>query len=190
MSHTQKEEGTLRVLPLLHEATAYIILRPFFRPRIEEAAKSASDPAYSADYLAADNWIVRMRSTRPKRVKLMFMWARTVRLFHGRLPWLLARPQYRAQSSHPSAPPSRPGHDLHPVSGPRRYGLVAHRPCARSRVSTPGSLVGHVHPCRTANTQEPSVRSSSTRCICRGHTASRFSGRQRGEGLQWPRTSR
>ncbi|EKM53735.1 uncharacterized protein PHACADRAFT_176135 [Phanerochaete carnosa HHB-10118-sp] len=32
LSHTAPGEGTLQVLPLLKEATAYIMLRPFFRP--------------------------------------------------------------------------------------------------------------------------------------------------------------
>lgn len=34
MSHTGPDEGTLRVLPNLREATAYIVLRPFFHPRL------------------------------------------------------------------------------------------------------------------------------------------------------------
>ncbi|KAJ3915083.1 hypothetical protein F5877DRAFT_49223 [Lentinula edodes] len=33
MSTTRQNEGTLRVLPMLSLATAYLILRPFFRPR-------------------------------------------------------------------------------------------------------------------------------------------------------------
>jgi hypothetical protein len=33
MSSTGVNEGTLRVLPMLSLATAYIILRPFFKPR-------------------------------------------------------------------------------------------------------------------------------------------------------------
>lgn len=34
MSHTGPSEGTLRVLPNLREATTYIVLRPFFHPRL------------------------------------------------------------------------------------------------------------------------------------------------------------
>lgn len=33
MSTTKQGEGTLRVLPMLSLSTAYVILRPFFRPR-------------------------------------------------------------------------------------------------------------------------------------------------------------
>lgn len=33
MSSTGPNEGTLRVLPMLSLASAYILLRPFFRPR-------------------------------------------------------------------------------------------------------------------------------------------------------------
>ena len=32
LSHTGPREGTLKVLPFIKEATAYIMLRPFFKP--------------------------------------------------------------------------------------------------------------------------------------------------------------
>lgn len=54
---TKKNEGTLRVLPLLQEATAYIRLRPRFKPRT--AAKPDSNlagPDYGAGFLAPENW--------------------------------------------------------------------------------------------------------------------------------------
>lgn len=41
MSQAGPGEGTLLVNPLMHLATAYVLLRPFFRPR----------------FLAADNWV-------------------------------------------------------------------------------------------------------------------------------------
>lgn len=56
MSETGPNEGTLRVFPLLKEATAYIVLRPFFRPLI--AATQLSDGTYPSEYLHADNWVV------------------------------------------------------------------------------------------------------------------------------------
>lgn len=56
MSETGPKEGTLRTLPLLKEATAYIVLRPFFRPLI--AATQLPDGTYPPEYLAADNWVV------------------------------------------------------------------------------------------------------------------------------------
>jgi hypothetical protein len=54
MSHTQPGEGTLMVNPLLQLATAYTLLRPFFRPI--KKANSASKGEYSAEFLDADNW--------------------------------------------------------------------------------------------------------------------------------------
>ncbi|KAJ4490756.1 hypothetical protein J3R30DRAFT_3667074 [Lentinula aciculospora] len=47
MSTTKKNEGTLRVLPMLSLATAYLILRPFFRPR-----------HHSLDSLRLEDWEV------------------------------------------------------------------------------------------------------------------------------------
>lgn len=52
MSSTGAGEGTLRVLPFMQAATAYTVLRPFFRPR-QSIAALAND---EARYLAADNW--------------------------------------------------------------------------------------------------------------------------------------
>lgn len=51
MSETKADEGTLRVLPLLTQSTAYIILRPFFKP-----VRPRSQFATQRDYLCADNW--------------------------------------------------------------------------------------------------------------------------------------
>lgn len=47
MSTTGPNEGTLRLLPMLSLATAYIILRPFFRPKSPES-----------DSLAFEDWEV------------------------------------------------------------------------------------------------------------------------------------
>jgi hypothetical protein len=49
MSYTGSGEGTLKVLPMLSLATAYIILRPFFRP------KSTSSNPGSVSF-KADDW--------------------------------------------------------------------------------------------------------------------------------------
>ncbi|KAG8862904.1 hypothetical protein FRB96_000322 [Tulasnella sp. 330] len=54
MSATGPGEGTLRVFPLLKEASAYVILRPFFRPSV-----SASSP----DFLSASSWKLDLTST-------------------------------------------------------------------------------------------------------------------------------
>ena len=48
MSTTGPGEGTLRVLPLLKLATAYLILRPFFRPRTSSSG--------------LDDWVVDLES--------------------------------------------------------------------------------------------------------------------------------
>ncbi len=50
MSETRQMEGTLRVLPLLKEASAYIMLRPFFQPK----NKDVNAPGF----LDAENWTV------------------------------------------------------------------------------------------------------------------------------------
>lgn len=52
MSSTGANEGTLRVLPILQSASAYIILRPFFKAKrdIKECMGGQEE------YLAADNW--------------------------------------------------------------------------------------------------------------------------------------
>lgn len=51
LSKTHAGEGTLRILPLLKEATAYIVLRPFFT-----ALKPEADCASQAEYLDSANW--------------------------------------------------------------------------------------------------------------------------------------
>ncbi|KAI5481415.1 hypothetical protein MNV49_004171 [Pseudohyphozyma bogoriensis] len=55
MSSTAHNEGTLRLLPMLKEQTAYIILRPFFRPIKEEVFIPGI--GYSTEYLAEENWV-------------------------------------------------------------------------------------------------------------------------------------
>lgn len=55
LSHTGPSEGTLRVFPRMLLSTAYLILRPFFRPK--------SDLRDVEGYLAADNWEVDLDST-------------------------------------------------------------------------------------------------------------------------------
>ncbi|KAF5363209.1 hypothetical protein D9758_008377 [Tetrapyrgos nigripes] len=55
MSTTGPNEGTLRVLPMLALSTAYIMLRPFFRP------KSTSNP--DAPSLKFDDWELDLSST-------------------------------------------------------------------------------------------------------------------------------
>lgn len=52
LSSTKANEGTLRVLPLLQSASAYIILRPFFQARktLQECNNDEST------YLASSNW--------------------------------------------------------------------------------------------------------------------------------------
>lgn len=52
MSSTGPTEGTLRVLPLLAELSAYVMLRPFFRPR------SKTTVAAGGFSLNADDWEV------------------------------------------------------------------------------------------------------------------------------------
>jgi hypothetical protein len=52
LSPARPREGTLLVNPLLPLATAYLLLRPFFRPR-RTAAEAPSRDAY----LHADNWV-------------------------------------------------------------------------------------------------------------------------------------
>ncbi|KAF9047648.1 hypothetical protein BJ165DRAFT_1344868, partial [Panaeolus papilionaceus] len=52
LSSTDPGEGTLRVFPNLSLATAYLILRPFFKPR---NAQSSS--------LKADDWVLDVESS-------------------------------------------------------------------------------------------------------------------------------
>ncbi|KAI0436931.1 hypothetical protein F4803DRAFT_540593 [Xylaria telfairii] len=51
MSRTKGFEGTLLVNPLIQPSSAYLLLRPFFRP-----VKEAKDVS-AEEYLAADNWV-------------------------------------------------------------------------------------------------------------------------------------
>ncbi|KAI0471404.1 DUF1479 domain protein [Xylaria cf. heliscus] len=51
MSHTKGFEGTLLVNPLLRLSSAYLLLRPFFKP-----VKESKDVS-PEEYLAADNWV-------------------------------------------------------------------------------------------------------------------------------------
>jgi Protein of unknown function (DUF1479) len=53
LSSTSPNEGTLRVLPMLHLASAYIILRPFFQLKV-------SSPPGS---LRCEDWEVNLEST-------------------------------------------------------------------------------------------------------------------------------
>lgn len=48
LSSTGPGEGTLRVLPLLSLASAYIMLRPFFRPRASHSSSSSLSPPSSS----------------------------------------------------------------------------------------------------------------------------------------------
>jgi len=50
LSDTGPNEGTLKVYPLIREATAYFLLRPFFKPLV---------PSTSLDYLAPRNWVLQ-----------------------------------------------------------------------------------------------------------------------------------
>ncbi|KAI0186423.1 hypothetical protein EV127DRAFT_463294 [Xylaria flabelliformis] len=51
MSHTKAFEGTLLVNPLLQLSSAYVLLRPFFKP-----IKGENDVS-TEEYLSADNWV-------------------------------------------------------------------------------------------------------------------------------------
>jgi len=54
MSTTGPGEGTIRVFPLLKEASAYVLLRPFFRPTV---------PTTSPAFLSASSWELDLTST-------------------------------------------------------------------------------------------------------------------------------
>ncbi|KAH8897533.1 DUF1479-domain-containing protein [Thozetella sp. PMI_491] len=56
MSHTGPGEGTLLVNPMLKLATAYYLLRPFFKPK--KRAILATGEAYSTEHLDPSNWIL------------------------------------------------------------------------------------------------------------------------------------
>ncbi|KAH9905583.1 DUF1479 domain protein [Xylariomycetidae sp. FL2044] len=51
MSYTKPYEGTLMVNPMLQLSTAYLLLRPFFKPLKDVSEVSRKD------YLASDNWV-------------------------------------------------------------------------------------------------------------------------------------
>ncbi|TFK22748.1 DUF1479-domain-containing protein [Coprinopsis marcescibilis] len=55
MSETGPNEGTLKVLPDVHLSTAYIILRPFFRPLVSPDSEGIYDPK---------NWEIDLTSSR------------------------------------------------------------------------------------------------------------------------------
>jgi hypothetical protein len=55
MSHTGPTEGTLKVYPSLRLSTAYVLLRPFFRPRSTDRSLPG--------YLDAANWVPDLEST-------------------------------------------------------------------------------------------------------------------------------
>ncbi|KAG8934027.1 hypothetical protein FRC02_010764 [Tulasnella sp. 418] len=54
LSTTGPNEGALRVFPLIKEATAYLILRPFFQPTL--------NPSHP-DFFAPDSWKLNLEST-------------------------------------------------------------------------------------------------------------------------------
>ncbi|KAG8897338.1 hypothetical protein FRC01_011376 [Tulasnella sp. 417] len=54
LSSTGPSEGTLRVFPLLKEASAYVLLRPFFKPTL---------PPTDPNYLSAHSWTIDVEST-------------------------------------------------------------------------------------------------------------------------------
>ncbi|BEJ02402.1 hypothetical protein CcaverHIS631_0701970 [Cutaneotrichosporon cavernicola] len=53
LSNTGAGQGTLQVYPALREATAYVVLRPFFRPLL---------PPEVSGYLSAENWVLDLES--------------------------------------------------------------------------------------------------------------------------------
>jgi len=57
MSTTQANEGTLQVFPNIRIATAYLILRPFFKP-IKPLPSGSGREDGKAAYLAQDNWVL------------------------------------------------------------------------------------------------------------------------------------
>lgn len=62
LSSTGAGEGTLRVLPFLNLSTAYILLRPFFRPK-PSALRLAGSSGTGAIPLEFDHWEVDLEST-------------------------------------------------------------------------------------------------------------------------------
>lgn len=63
MSSTGINEGTLRVLPMLSLATAYIILRPFFKPRSVTARMDQSLEDAQNVSLAAEDWELNLEGS-------------------------------------------------------------------------------------------------------------------------------
>ncbi|KAF8551536.1 DUF1479-domain-containing protein [Imleria badia] len=63
MSSTGVNEGTLRVLPMLSFATAYIILRPFFKPRSIAARTDRSLEEIQNVSLAAEDWELNLEGS-------------------------------------------------------------------------------------------------------------------------------
>lgn len=136
MSETGPNEGTLRVLPLLKEATAYIILRPFFRPLLEDT---------HPDYLAAEHWVVSRKLDR--RTSLLLIRPSPARHRYLGLPRLLAGPLARAFPPDPSSSFPLHRHDFGSARFARRYGAMARQRGPRSGGSTPGNgrLFSHVY---------------------------------------------
>ncbi|KAI9893853.1 MAG: hypothetical protein M1814_005406 [Vezdaea aestivalis] len=58
MSETGPGEGTLLVNPLFGSATAYMLLRPFFKP-----VKARGEMPQTDDYLTEDNWVLEDESS-------------------------------------------------------------------------------------------------------------------------------
>lgn len=64
MSTTGVNEGTLRVLPMLSLATAYIILRPFFKPRSIAAWMTGQSLREAQNVsLAAEDWELNLEGS-------------------------------------------------------------------------------------------------------------------------------
>lgn len=67
LSHTGPTEGTLRVYPYLRELSAYVLLRPLFRPKSplpsNESGEEGSAVARNA-YLSSENWELDMETSR------------------------------------------------------------------------------------------------------------------------------
>lgn len=63
MSTTRANEGTLQVFPNIRIATAYVILRPFFKP-IKMLPSFLGSKDGKEAYLAPDNWVLDMDSPR------------------------------------------------------------------------------------------------------------------------------
>ncbi|KAF9517190.1 hypothetical protein BS47DRAFT_1326539 [Hydnum rufescens UP504] len=59
MSTTSANEGTLQVVPNVKMVSAYIMLRPFFRPRQSRGELEGDEDKF----LAAENWVLDLEST-------------------------------------------------------------------------------------------------------------------------------